>query len=163
MYYQQVSVDLFNMVYTAVAYLALAGAAWLFLRLIQACIWLPSHMKRQNDVQRMLQNKARLPFNLIFIWRIWLCFYRGLWLFRNAFPKCFSEMLFNIIQGLNLFATGGEFLLPTRRRLRRATLNKTKRRAFKVIRGYFMLCLTLPILWKFIYSLGLSFGLVSIT
>ncbi|XP_058791198.1 uncharacterized protein LOC131664256 isoform X2 [Phymastichus coffea] len=45
------------MVYTAVAYLALAGAAWLFLRLIQACFWLPSHMRRQNDVQTMLQDK----------------------------------------------------------------------------------------------------------
>ncbi|XP_011497626.1 PREDICTED: uncharacterized protein LOC105361998 [Ceratosolen solmsi marchali] len=58
MYYQQVSVDLFNMVYTAIAYLALAGAAWLFLRLIQACFWLPSHMKRQNDVQQLLENKV---------------------------------------------------------------------------------------------------------
>ena len=57
-YQQQVTVDLVNMVYTAIAYLALAGAAWLFLRLIQACFWLPSHIKRQNDVQRMLQEKV---------------------------------------------------------------------------------------------------------
>lgn len=57
-YHQQVSVDLINMVYTAIAYLALAGAAWLFLRLIQACFWLPGHMKRKNDVQSMLKEKA---------------------------------------------------------------------------------------------------------
>ncbi|KAJ8683250.1 hypothetical protein QAD02_019042 [Eretmocerus hayati] len=55
---QQVSVDLVNMVYTAIAYLALAGAAWLFLRLVQACFWLPGHMRRQNDVQSMLQQKV---------------------------------------------------------------------------------------------------------
>ncbi|OXU29641.1 hypothetical protein TSAR_000102 [Trichomalopsis sarcophagae] len=57
-YHQQVSVDLINMVYTAIAYLALAGAAWLFLRLIQACFWLPGHMKRKNDVQSMLKEKV---------------------------------------------------------------------------------------------------------
>ncbi|XP_011688714.1 PREDICTED: WD repeat-containing protein 87 isoform X2 [Wasmannia auropunctata] len=47
-----------NMVFTACSYLALAGAVWIFLRLIQACFWLPKHLKRQNDVQRMLQDKV---------------------------------------------------------------------------------------------------------
>ncbi|XP_011162221.1 trichohyalin isoform X2 [Solenopsis invicta] len=47
-----------NMVFTACSYLALAGAVWIFLRLIQACFWLPKHLKRQNDVQRMLQEKV---------------------------------------------------------------------------------------------------------
>ena len=56
--YQQVSVDLVNMVYTAFTYLALAGAAWIFLRLLQACFWLPRHLKKQNDVQQMLQDKV---------------------------------------------------------------------------------------------------------
>ncbi|XP_053975831.1 structural maintenance of chromosomes protein 1A isoform X2 [Hylaeus volcanicus] len=46
------------MVFTACSYLALAGAVWIFLRLIQACFWLPRHLKRQNDVQRMLQDKV---------------------------------------------------------------------------------------------------------
>ncbi|XP_011882048.1 PREDICTED: uncharacterized protein T05G5.1 isoform X2 [Vollenhovia emeryi] len=47
-----------NMIFTACSYLALAGAVWIFLRLIQACFWLPKHLKRQNDVQRMLQDKV---------------------------------------------------------------------------------------------------------
>ncbi|XP_071564649.1 uncharacterized protein [Temnothorax nylanderi] len=47
-----------NMVFTACSYLALAGAVWIFLRLIQACFWLPKHLKRQNDVQTMLQDKV---------------------------------------------------------------------------------------------------------
>ncbi|XP_070164933.1 nucleolar protein 58 isoform X1 [Polyergus mexicanus] len=58
MKYQQVTVDMTNMVFTACSYLALAGAVWIFLRLIQACFWLPKHLKRQNDVQRMLQDKV---------------------------------------------------------------------------------------------------------
>ncbi|XP_011162219.1 trichohyalin isoform X1 [Solenopsis invicta] len=58
MKHQQVTVDMTNMVFTACSYLALAGAVWIFLRLIQACFWLPKHLKRQNDVQRMLQEKV---------------------------------------------------------------------------------------------------------
>ncbi|XP_071858669.1 uncharacterized protein [Bombus fervidus] len=57
MKYQQISVDFISMVYTACSYLALAGVVWIFLRLIQACFWLPRHLKRQNNVQRMLQDK----------------------------------------------------------------------------------------------------------
>ncbi|KAK0168243.1 hypothetical protein PV327_002067 [Microctonus hyperodae] len=45
------------MVYTACTYLMLAGAAWIFLRLLQACFWLPRHLKKQNNVQQMLQDK----------------------------------------------------------------------------------------------------------
>ncbi|KAG7211862.1 hypothetical protein KM043_011083 [Ampulex compressa] len=56
--HQQVSVDFVNMVFTAFSYLALAGAVWIFLRLVQACFWLPRHLKKQNDVQRMLQDKV---------------------------------------------------------------------------------------------------------
>ncbi|XP_043478569.1 uncharacterized protein LOC122508949 isoform X2 [Leptopilina heterotoma] len=56
--YQQVSVDLLNMVFTACTYLALAGVAWIFLRLLQACFWLPKHLKKQNNVQQMLQDKV---------------------------------------------------------------------------------------------------------
>ncbi|XP_077262158.1 uncharacterized protein LOC143897395 isoform X1 [Temnothorax americanus] len=58
MKHQQVTVDMTNMVFTACSYLALAGAVWIFLRLIQACFWLPKHLKRQNDVQTMLQDKV---------------------------------------------------------------------------------------------------------
>ncbi|XP_014476401.1 PREDICTED: nucleolar protein 58 [Dinoponera quadriceps] len=58
MKHQQVTVDMVNMVFTACSYLALAGAVWIFLRLIQACFWLPKHLKRQNDVQKMLQEKV---------------------------------------------------------------------------------------------------------
>ncbi|XP_076391178.1 uncharacterized protein LOC105662712 isoform X2 [Megachile rotundata] len=46
------------MVFTACSYLALAGAVWIFLRLVQACFWLPRHLKRQNQVQQMLQDKV---------------------------------------------------------------------------------------------------------
>ncbi|XP_015173405.1 PREDICTED: mediator of RNA polymerase II transcription subunit 2-like isoform X2 [Polistes dominula] len=46
------------MVFTAFSYLALAGAVWIFLRLLQACFWLPRHLKKQNDVQQMLQDKV---------------------------------------------------------------------------------------------------------
>ncbi|XP_035721895.1 high mobility group nucleosome-binding domain-containing protein 5-like isoform X1 [Vespa mandarinia] len=55
---QQITLDLSNMVYTAFSYLALAGAVWIFLRLLQACFWLPRHLKKQNDVQQMLQEKV---------------------------------------------------------------------------------------------------------
>lgn len=62
MKYQQITVDFVNMVFTACSYLALAGAVWIFLRLIQACFWLPRHLKRQNHVQRMLQDKVFIHF-----------------------------------------------------------------------------------------------------
>ncbi|KAI4499522.1 hypothetical protein M0802_005418 [Mischocyttarus mexicanus] len=58
MKHQQITVDLSNMVFTAFSYLALAGAVWIFLRLLQACFWLPRHLKKQNDVQQMLQDKV---------------------------------------------------------------------------------------------------------
>lgn len=58
MKHQQVTIDMTNMVFTACSYLALAGAVWIFLRLLQACFWLPKHLKRQNDVQKMLQDKV---------------------------------------------------------------------------------------------------------
>lgn len=60
MKHQQVTVNMTDMITTAVSYLALAGAVWMFLRLIQACFWLPKHLKRQNDVQQMLQEKVKL-------------------------------------------------------------------------------------------------------
>ncbi|XP_046827590.1 uncharacterized protein LOC124428048 isoform X2 [Vespa crabro] len=58
MWRQQITLDLSNMVYTAFSYLALAGAVWIFLRLLQACFWLPRHLKKQNNVQQMLQDKV---------------------------------------------------------------------------------------------------------
>ncbi|KAF7995318.1 hypothetical protein HCN44_006425 [Aphidius gifuensis] len=58
MKYQLVSVDFVNMVFTAITYLALAGVGWIFLRLIQACFWLPKQLKKQNDIQQMLQDKV---------------------------------------------------------------------------------------------------------
>ena len=70
MKYQQVSVDFVNMVFTAFSYLALAGAAWIFLRLLQACFWLPRHLRKQNDVQQMLQEKVKFLFKeeALFLW-----------------------------------------------------------------------------------------------
>ncbi|XP_063977036.1 uncharacterized protein LOC135162466 isoform X2 [Diachasmimorpha longicaudata] len=46
------------MVFTAITYVALAGAVWVFLRLLQACFSLPKHLKKQNDIQQMLQDKV---------------------------------------------------------------------------------------------------------
>ncbi|XP_011312989.1 histone-lysine N-methyltransferase, H3 lysine-79 specific isoform X2 [Fopius arisanus] len=46
------------MVFTAFTYVALAGAVWVFLRLLQACFSLPKHLKKQNDIQQMLQDKV---------------------------------------------------------------------------------------------------------
>ncbi|CAK9804170.1 Ubiquitin carboxyl-terminal hydrolase 1 [Anthophora plagiata] len=57
-YYQQISVDFVSMVFTACSYLALAGAVWIFLRLVQACFWLPRHLQRQNHIQHMLHDKV---------------------------------------------------------------------------------------------------------
>lgn len=67
MKYQQITVDFVNMVFTACSYLALAGAVWIFLRLIQACFWLPRHLKRQNHVQRMLQDKVFMHFLFVLL------------------------------------------------------------------------------------------------
>lgn len=67
MKYQQITVDFVNMVFTACSYLALAGAVWIFLRLIQACFWLPRHLKRQNHVQRMLQDKVFIHFLFVLL------------------------------------------------------------------------------------------------
>ena len=61
-YNQQITVDWANMVYTAVAYLGLATAAWLFLRLIQACFCLPNRMRRRNDIERMLEQKVSILY-----------------------------------------------------------------------------------------------------
>ncbi|KOC70434.1 hypothetical protein WH47_00579 [Habropoda laboriosa] len=58
MKYQQISVDFVSMVFTACSYLALAGAVWIFLRLVQACFLLPRHLKRQNHIQQMLHDKV---------------------------------------------------------------------------------------------------------
>ena len=46
---QNVSVDVWKMVGTMCSYLALAAAAWLFLRLVHACLWLPKHLREQEN------------------------------------------------------------------------------------------------------------------
>lgn len=43
------SVDVWKMASTMCSYLALAAAAWLFLRLAYACLWLPKHLREQEN------------------------------------------------------------------------------------------------------------------
>lgn len=55
---QKVSVDIWTMLYSSCSYLALAFVAWIFLRLVQACFWFPSHLKRQLT-QKVISNNIQ--------------------------------------------------------------------------------------------------------
>lgn len=57
-----VTAEYMNMVYSAIAYFALVGAGWLFLRLLQACFLFPKRMRRQQNIQQMLQSKVNYHF-----------------------------------------------------------------------------------------------------
>ncbi|KZC14389.1 hypothetical protein WN55_07010 [Dufourea novaeangliae] len=62
MKHQQISVDFINMVFSTWSYLALAATFWILLRLVQACFYLPQQLKKQTNMQRMLQDKVREYF-----------------------------------------------------------------------------------------------------
>ena len=49
MRHQQVSVSFWQMLKTSCTYLGLAFCAWLLLRLINACFWLPGYLTKQRD------------------------------------------------------------------------------------------------------------------
>lgn len=55
MKHEEVSVDLSRMVSTAVTYLVLAFTVWVFLRLVNACFWLPSFLREQDDQKEKQQ------------------------------------------------------------------------------------------------------------
>lgn len=45
---QKVSVDIFKMIFSSCSYLAVVFAAWIFVKLLYACFWLPAHLKKQS-------------------------------------------------------------------------------------------------------------------
>ncbi|KAJ1528087.1 hypothetical protein ONE63_008003 [Megalurothrips usitatus] len=60
MKYQQVTVDVWKMTVTAVSYLALAFAAWVLLRLVSACITLPSYLRKQQAEEEAEERRLLL-------------------------------------------------------------------------------------------------------
>jgi cyanate permease len=62
MRHQQVSVNLWQMLKTSCTYLALAFCAWLLLRLINACFWLPGYLtkQRKEEMRKEAVEKEKL-------------------------------------------------------------------------------------------------------
>jgi hypothetical protein len=62
MRYQQVSVNVWQMALTSCTYLALAFCAWLLLRLIHACFWLPGYLtnQREEEMKKEAQEEKKL-------------------------------------------------------------------------------------------------------
>ena len=62
MRHQQVSVNVWQMLKTSCTYLALAFCAWLLLRLINACFWLPGYLtkKRDHEMRKEAVEKEKL-------------------------------------------------------------------------------------------------------
>jgi cyanate permease len=62
MRYQQVSVNVWKMLNTSCTYLTLAFCAWLLLRLINACFWLPGYLtkKREDEMRKEAVEKEKL-------------------------------------------------------------------------------------------------------
>ncbi|XP_034248365.1 APC membrane recruitment protein 1 [Thrips palmi] len=60
MRYQQVTVDVCKMLVTATAYLALAFAAWVLLRLVSACISLPAYLRKQEEEEEAEERRQLL-------------------------------------------------------------------------------------------------------
>jgi cyanate permease len=59
---QHVSVNVWKMLQTSCTYLALALCAWLLLRLINACFWLPGYLtkKRDEEMRKETAEKGKL-------------------------------------------------------------------------------------------------------
>jgi cyanate permease len=62
MRHQQVSVNIWQMLLTSSTYLALAFCAWVLLRLINACFWLPGYLTKQRDeeIKKEAEEKQKL-------------------------------------------------------------------------------------------------------
>jgi hypothetical protein len=62
MRHQQVSVNVWQMLKTSCTYIALAFCAWLLLRLINACFWLPGYLtkKRDDELRKEAVEKEKL-------------------------------------------------------------------------------------------------------
>jgi hypothetical protein len=59
MRHQHVSVNVWQMMFTSCTYLALAFLAWLLLRLIHACFWLPGYLTKQRDEELKKEAEKR--------------------------------------------------------------------------------------------------------
>jgi cyanate permease len=62
MRHQQVSLNVWQMVQTSCTYLALAFCAWILLRLINACFWLPGYLmkKRDDEMKKDAEERQKL-------------------------------------------------------------------------------------------------------
>jgi hypothetical protein len=62
MRHQQVSVNVWQMMLTSCTCLALAFFAWVLLRLINACFWLPGYLTKQRDeeLKKEAEGKQKL-------------------------------------------------------------------------------------------------------
>jgi cyanate permease len=62
MRHQQVSVNIWQMFKTSCTYLALAFCAWLLLRLVNACFWLPGYLskRRDDEIKKEAAEKEKL-------------------------------------------------------------------------------------------------------
>ncbi|KAK7871962.1 hypothetical protein R5R35_004759 [Gryllus longicercus] len=62
MRHQHVGVDVVKMIVSSCSYLALAFAAWVLLRLVQACFYLPGILRRRNEEEaQQLLRAQQLP------------------------------------------------------------------------------------------------------
>jgi hypothetical protein len=59
MRHQQVSVNVWQMMLTSCTYLALAFCAWVLLRLINACFWLPGYLTKQRDEEMKKEGEEK--------------------------------------------------------------------------------------------------------
>ncbi|GFG32932.1 hypothetical protein Cfor_12901 [Coptotermes formosanus] len=62
MRHQQVSVNVWQIVQTSGTYLALAFCAWVLLRLVNACFWLPGCLRKQreDEIKKEAEEKEKL-------------------------------------------------------------------------------------------------------
>ncbi|XP_049797949.1 uncharacterized protein LOC126215311 [Schistocerca nitens] len=56
---QKVSVDVVRMVTSSAGYLLVAAAAWLLVKLVCACFWLPGELRREGATAAASQREAR--------------------------------------------------------------------------------------------------------
>lgn len=49
---QKVSVDVWKMIFSSCSYLGLACAAWVLIKLVYACFWLPKYLKTEEEKEK---------------------------------------------------------------------------------------------------------------
>ncbi|KYB29185.1 hypothetical protein TcasGA2_TC000604 [Tribolium castaneum] len=58
---QKVSVDVWKMVFSSCSYLGLACAAWVLIKLVCACFWLPKYLQNEDLKEKEEQDKEAKP------------------------------------------------------------------------------------------------------